>query len=138
MHDSEQHFSPPAIIEFTRHLFSALSEERGGDTTLNELRLMNQVIICHLKGKTCSVTSLHEKTGIPVPTVSRILTALQYSGWLCDRRDPNDGRKRIISLSTETITKLNADLLCMTEWFSAFREQGAAATDVGDAADCCA
>ena len=124
MCDNENHFSPPAIIEFTGYLFGALSEERGGDTTLNELRLMNQMIICHLKGNCCSVTTLHERTGIPVPTVSRIVTALQYSGWLCDRRDPDDGRKRIISLSPETAAKLNADLHCMVEWFRNFREQG--------------
>lgn len=135
---SKQHqFSPHAIIEFTRHLFSGLSQERGGDTTLNELRIMNQIIICHLKGRGCSVTSLHEKTGIPAPTVSRIVTALQYSGWLCERSDPNDGRKRIISLSSDAVMKLNADLLCMVEWFRNFSEQGLPDPDCADAANGC-
>lgn len=136
---SQKHdFSPPAIIEFTRHLFNGLTQERGGDTTLNELRLMNQIIICHLKGRCCSVTSLHDKTGIPLPTVSRIVTSLQYSGWLTDRPDPNDGRKRILALSSDAVKKLNADLHCMVEWFSAFRENGGAETDCCAAAEGCA
>lgn len=75
-----------------------LAARYGGDSTLNELRVMNQIILCRLKGRTCSVTALHKVTGIPIPTVSRAVANLQRDGWLSERRDPSDGRKRIISV----------------------------------------
>ncbi len=53
-----------AVVQFTRILFGVLSEKNGGDTTLNELRVMNQIILCHIKGRCCSVTALHKVTGI--------------------------------------------------------------------------
>ena len=92
-----------AVVQFTRILFGVLSEKNGGNTTLNELRVMNQIILCHVKGRCCSVTALHKVTRIPIPTVSRVVAHLQYSGYLSDRRDPNDGRKRIISLAPESL-----------------------------------
>ena len=60
-----------AVVEFSRNLFRQLAGKYGGDCTLNELRVMNQIIYCSLKGRTYSVTALHKVTGIPIPTVSR-------------------------------------------------------------------
>ncbi len=77
--------TPQAVVGFARNLYSLLAEKFGGDTTLNELRLMNQIIFCHFKGRCCSVTALHNVTGIPIPTVSRAVDHLQYSGFLSDR-----------------------------------------------------
>ncbi len=87
------------IVEFTRGLYRLLAEKHGGECTLNELRVMNQIICCCLQGQTCCVTDLHKVTGIPIPTVSRSVANLQSNGWLSAQQDPDDGRKRIISLA---------------------------------------
>lgn len=115
---------PQAVVEFARNLYSFLAKKFGGDTTLNELRIMNQIILCHIKGRCCSVTALHKATGIPIPTVSRSVAHLQYSGYLTDRRDPSDGRKRIISIDSRAFEQTSGDIDDMIQWINDFREHG--------------
>ena len=92
-----------AIVETNRRLLRHLAEKCGGECTLNELRVLNQIVNCSLKGKTCCVTALHVATGIPIPTVSRAVANLQNDGWLSERPDPNDGRKRIMSMNPSSL-----------------------------------
>jgi DNA-binding MarR family transcriptional regulator len=113
-----------AVVEFTRILYRRLSEAFGGETTLNEVRVMNQIICCHLQGKYCYVTSLHKETGIPIPTVSRAVANLQSDGWLSERRDPNDGRRRIISLGPRSLERTCTDITKAIQWINDFREHG--------------
>ncbi len=105
MTDTSPETTPQAVIEFSRKLFRDLSEKYGGDCTLNELRVINQVVSCNVDGRTCSVTALHKVTGIPIPTVSRAVANLQSDGWLSDKPDPADGRKRIISLGPRSLDR---------------------------------
>ena len=116
-----------AVVEFTRNLYRLLAEKFGGDTTLNELRVMNQIILCHFKGRRCSVTALHKVTGIPIPTVSRVVAHLQYRGYLFDRRDPDDGRKRIISLDSCAAERTSIDIDGMIKWINDYHERGLSA-----------
>lgn len=112
------------VVEFSRNLLKDLAEKYGGACTLNELRVMNQIIRCSLAGRTCCVTALHQITGIPIPTVSRSVISLQKNGWLSDRRDPTDGRKRIISLGPRSLELTGDDINSRVEWINAFRENG--------------
>ncbi len=113
-----------AVVEFTRNLYRLLAEKFGGDTTLNELRVMNQIIFCHFKGRRCTVTALHKVTGIPIPTVSRAVAHLHYSGYLSDQRDPDDGRKRIISLDSCAAEQTSIDIDGMIKWINDYHERG--------------
>ena len=113
-----------AVIEFTRNLFKTLDGKYGGDCTLNELRVINQIIHCHLNGRSCSVTALHKVTGIPIPTVSRSVAHLQGDGWLSERRDSTDGRKRIISLGPRSLEQTGDDIKKSIQWINEFREHG--------------
>ena len=112
------------VIEFSRNLLRDLARYYGGSCTLNELRVMNQVIRCSHEGRTCTVTALHKVTGIPIPTVSRSVAHLQTNGWLSDRRDPNDGRKRIISLGPRSLAGTWDNIDRRVEWIKEFREHG--------------
>ncbi len=112
------------IVEFTRGLYKALAEKYGGDCTLNELRVMNQIIRCCLQGRSCSVTALHKVTGISKPTVSRSVAHLQSEGWLSDQPDPDDGRRRIISLGSRSLELASSDIDEMAQWFNDYREHG--------------
>lgn len=113
-----------AVVEFTRNLFGMLDDRYGGGATLNELRVIIQIIRCDLEGRSCSVTALHKVTGIPIPTVSRSVANLQSKGWLTDRRDPADGRKRIISLGPRSLELTSHDLDRAIRWINDFREHG--------------
>ena len=112
------------IVEFTRGLYKLLAEKHGGDCTLNELRVMNQIICCCLQGQTCCVTDLHKVTGIPIPTVSRSVAHLQSNGWLSEQQDPDDGRKRIVTLNPRALEMVSSNIEEMAEWFNDYREHG--------------
>ncbi len=101
-----------------------LAEKYGGASTLNELRVMNQVILCHIKGRSCSVTTLHKATEIPIATVSRAVSNLQREGWLSDRRDISDGRKRIISPGHRSLDLTPEDISKTIHWINDFRDHG--------------
>jgi DNA-binding MarR family transcriptional regulator len=116
--------TPQAVVEFTRNLLRLMAENKGGETTLNELRIMNQIMICDLKGRCCSVTALHRATGIPLPTVSRIVAHLQYMGWVCGRPDPDDGRKRMITMCPEAREQSWGETDGMVDWINEFRKHG--------------
>ncbi len=113
-----------AVVEFSRHGLEILSEKYGGDCTLNEIRVMIQIIRCNLEGRTCTVTSLHKVTGIPMPTVSRAVANLQREGWLSERPDPNDGRKRMISFGPRSIENTQDDINRSIQWIRDFRRNG--------------
>ena len=111
-----------SVIEFTKFLFKTLAERYGGDSTLNEMRVINQIILCHLEGRNCSVTALHKVTGIPIPTVSRVVAKLQSDDWVSEQQDPDDGRKRIISLGPRFLELSNDDFHAGISKISGFRE----------------
>jgi DNA-binding MarR family transcriptional regulator len=114
----------PVVAEFMRNMFRMLAERLGGATTLNELRVLNQVILCRLDGHSCNVTALHKVTGIPKPTVSRAVANLQDDGYLSERRDPDDGRKRIISIGPIFLELVRNDIDGAIQWINDFREHG--------------
>ena len=112
------------VIEFTRILYRDLAEKYGGDRTLNEMRVFNQLIRCSFIGRPCSVTGIHKATGIPIPTVSRCVANLQSEGWLSERRDPNDGRRRLIRLSPSSMEMMGSKLDEFAQWFNDYRDHG--------------
>jgi DNA-binding MarR family transcriptional regulator len=101
-----------------------MAEKYGGECTINEVRVMNQIICCHLQETYCCVTSLHKETGIPMPTVSRCVIKLQAEGWLSEKRDPDDGRKRIISLGPRSLNETLDDVSRSIRWLNNFRNHG--------------
>lgn len=113
-----------AAVEFARNLFKTLAKKYGSDCTLNELRIMNQIIRCSLMGRTCGVTALHKVTGISIPSVSRAVTKFQQNGWLSDKPDPDDGRKRIISLGPRSLKETRDDIDKSIRWLNNIRDNG--------------
>ncbi len=113
-----------AVVEFARNGLTILAEKYGGDCTLNAARVLIQIIRCHLEGRTCSVTALHKATGIPIPTVSRAVANLQNDGWLSEKQDPTDGRRRLISFGPRALQKTPDDIERSIRWINNFREHG--------------
>ncbi len=123
--------SAQAVAQFNRRIFRRMAEKYGGECTINEVRVMNQIVCCHLDGRpccldgwSCCVTSLHKLTGIPIPTVSRCVTKLHADGWLSTNQDPDDGRKRVISLSPRSLNETLAGVSRSVRWLKNFRNHG--------------
>jgi len=106
------------ITEFSALLFRKMSEKYGGETTLNELRVMNQVWRCHLRCSKCDCgpTALSEMTGIPKSTVSRTVFNLIQAGWLVEERHPNDRRRNIVRPGPRSTARIEADWRECIEW----------------------
>ena len=124
MFNKPHDLTAPAAVGFARNLLTHLAEKYGGETTLNEVRIIIQVIHCHLKGRSCSVTALHKVTGIPIPTVSRAVANLQRDDLLSERQDPTDGRKRVITLGPRSLQRTSNDFDRGIGWINDFLEQG--------------
>ena len=124
MINTQQETSAQAVAKFGRNLLTELSGKFGGACTLNEVRVMCQINSCSLDGRTCTVTALHKVTGIPIPTVSRSVANLQSNGWLSVRPDPDDGRRRIISLAPRSLQKTCDDIDEAVRRINDFREHG--------------
>jgi DNA-binding MarR family transcriptional regulator len=122
--DQPHDVSAKAVAQFNRFVFKRMAEKYGGECTLNEVRVMNQIICCSLDGRTCGVTALHKATGIPIPTVSRAVTNLQSEGWLAERQHPTDGRKRVITLGPRSTTETWNDIKKLISLISDFPEHG--------------
>ena len=116
--------TPQVVVEFARNGLEILAEKYGGDCTLNEARVMIQIIRCQLEGRTCSVTALHKVTGISMPTVSRAVTNLRINGWLSEHRDPTDGRRRLISFGPRSLQKTPDDIERSIRWINDFCKHG--------------
>ena len=124
MNNKKNDVMAKAVVEYARNGLGVLAEKYGGDCTLNEARVMVQIIRCHLEGRTCTVTSLHKVTGIPIPTVSRAVGNLQSDGWLSEEQDPTDGRKRMISFGPRSLESTPADIEGSIQWINDFRKNG--------------
>ena len=85
---------------------------------------MNQIIRCHLEGRSCYVTALHKVTGIPIPTVSRSVAHLRSNGWLSAQQDPDDGRRHVITLGPRSLQNTCDDIDGAIRWVNDFREHG--------------
>jgi DNA-binding MarR family transcriptional regulator len=122
MSNNPHEITGQAVLKFSRMLFRSVAEKYGGATTLNELRIMNQIVVSHFTGQICYVTTLHGVTGIPIPTVSRSVAHLRSQGWLSEQPDPDDGRKRLISLGPRSLDRIYNDIDGDVEWFKEFLE----------------
>ena len=122
MSNKSHDVTAPAVVEFTQNMLRALAEKHGGACTLNEVRVMYQINSCSFDGRTCSVIALHRVTGIPIPTASRSVASLQSEGWLSSRPDPDDGRKKVISLGPRTLKEARKDIDRAARWINDFRE----------------
>ncbi|MEM7543452.1 MAG: MarR family transcriptional regulator [Pseudomonadota bacterium] len=87
------------ISDFITTLYAVQADKYGGETTLNELRVVAECYRAHAYGHIISVSTLANSLQIPMSTAHRAVTNLIAKGWIHDRRDPEDGRRRVIELT---------------------------------------
>jgi DNA-binding MarR family transcriptional regulator len=76
-------------------ILTALSREFGGETTINQLRIGHYVGLKSLyEKKPTNNTEISNELGIPRSTASRIVADCILKGWVVEKPDPDDGRKK--------------------------------------------
>ena len=92
------------IARFIVELFKKMNDKYGGETSVNELRVVAQCYYLYSEGnRGTSVTELSETLGIPISTAHRAVSQLIHKGWLKDSPHPEDGRKRVVELSEQGV-----------------------------------
>lgn len=94
---------PKDISDFIDWLYDQQAEKYGGDTTLNELRVVAHCYKAHTDGAATSLTKISQNLDMPTSTVHRAVVSLINKGWLYDRPHAEDGRKKLIGLSEQAI-----------------------------------
>ncbi len=110
------------ITKFGWHFFKKMSTKYGGDTTINELRVINQVYACHSEERTTGVMELSRKLDIPKSTVSRAVFSLLVRGWLAEEPHEEDGRRREVTLGPVALERREADWRDCIDWMVEFSE----------------
>lgn len=70
-----------------------------GTTTLNELRIIAEIVTKTALGEEISVTSLSKTLGMPLSTISTHVTDMISKGWIGEEINPEDRRKRFLTMS---------------------------------------
>ena len=104
------------LIRFASLLFNKMSDKYGGDTTLNELVIMNYGFVCHVRGEDIRVTKTATDLDIPKSTVSRILTGMRAKGFVREYPHPTDRRRRIFKLADSFLNRGFTDMRQVLEW----------------------
>jgi DNA-binding MarR family transcriptional regulator len=95
------------MAEWIAVLFDHIIEKYGGETTLNEFRVMNQITLCYLRGiSPCSFSCLAANTPVKRSTISRVVTRLVERGYLREETDQWDRRRRQIYLTESFLAEV--------------------------------
>jgi DNA-binding MarR family transcriptional regulator len=76
-------------------MFGSLSDQFGGNTTINQMRIGHYIGLMSLyHNKPTNNKDIAETLGIPRSTVSRIVADCIERGWVVEQRDPDDRRRK--------------------------------------------
>ena len=76
-----------------------------GSITLNELRVMLCVVEAHDRGRPMSPSDLGYHLGVPITTVSRIVSRLVKRGKITSERLANDRRRKVLLATPELLKR---------------------------------
>ena len=95
-------------------LFDAFYKAHGS-ITLNELRVMLCVVEAHDRGRPVSPSDLGYHLGVPITTVSRIVSRLVKRGKITSERSANDRRRKVLLATPKLLERRKKGLAEMTE-----------------------
>lgn len=87
------------MAAYNAEYLAMLHRKFGGESTVNELRVMNCVFCAEVAGQDVGVSQVSRALGIPKSTVSRAALKLRQAGWIREVASPNDGRRRLLRLT---------------------------------------
>ena len=95
-------------------LFNAFYKAHGS-ITLNELRVMLCIVEAHDRGRPVSPSDLGYHLGIPITTVSRVVSRLVKRGKITSERSANDRRKKVLLSTPKLLERRKKGLAEMTK-----------------------
>ncbi len=86
-----------------------------GSITLNELRVMLCIVEAHDRGRPMSPSDLGYHLGVPITTVSRVVSRLVKRGKITSERSANDRRKKVLLATPKLLERRKKGLAEMTK-----------------------
>ncbi len=86
-----------------------------GSITLNELRVMLCIVEAHDRGRPMSPSDVGYHFGLPITTVSRIVSRLVKRGKITSERLANDRRKKVLRATPELLERRKKALTELTK-----------------------
>ncbi len=86
-----------------------------GSITLNELRVMLCIVEAHDRGRPISPSDLGYHLGVPITTVSRIVSRLVNRGKITSDRLANDRRKKVLLATPDLLERRKKALTELTK-----------------------
>ncbi len=86
-----------------------------GSITLNELRVMLCIVEAHDRGRPISPSDLGYHLGVPITTVSRIVSRLVNRGKITPDRFANDRRKKVLLATPDLLERRKKALTELTK-----------------------
>ncbi len=86
--------------DFLQRYLGLMAQYIPGDTTLNQIRILQHIAFCSATGKSppCN-TEICKALEMPAPTVTRAISSFIGAGIISEEKDPQDGRKRFITIN---------------------------------------
>ena len=95
-------------------LFGAFYKAHGS-ITLNELRVMLCIVEAHDRGRPVSPSDLGYHLGVPITTVSRIVSRLVKRGKITSERFADDRRRKVLLATPELLERRKKALAELTK-----------------------
>lgn len=95
-------------------LFDAFYKAHGS-ITLNELRVMLCIVEAHDRSRPMSLSDLGYHLGVPITTVSRIVSRLVKRGKITSERSANDRRKKVLLATPKLLERRKKGLTELTK-----------------------
>ncbi len=89
--------------------------ETHGSITLNELRVMLTIVEAYDRGKPISPSNLGYHLGVPITTVSRIVSRLVKRGKITSNRSANDRRRKVLLATPKLLERRKKGLAELTK-----------------------
>lgn len=107
-------------VNFGRNLFRRMREKYGGETTLNELVLLNYLMCCRTFGNEISITAASEELAMPKTSVSRTLQKLVELDYICVIPHPEDSRRKLFAFTNRYANLADFDIDAFTSLASEY------------------
>ena len=98
------------IVDYNAAYLDMITRKYGGDSTLNEIRVMNFILRANLSGRDVGVSCVARALDMPKSTVSRAALKFRDGGWLQEVASQADGRRRHLKLTAKIVDRFDAEL----------------------------
>lgn len=107
-----------AMAAYNSAYLAMIAGKYGGDTTLNEARVMNCIFRANLTGRKVGVSLISRAIRVPKTTVSRAVLKFRANGWIEEVPSQTDGRRRDLQITPKAMQRYQSEKLTLKQYWA--------------------